>query len=97
MSTKRVAVMPKEELWKQLNADLGTEFDRYVLAHPEVLEQIPQGAVLCLQLEGEEAFNRWSQRLAKKVAGSDQHIVYVHIRKLKPVQSRIAAVEVVAA
>lgn len=91
---KGIKVFPKEELWKQLNAELGTEFDRYVLAHPEVLDDIPDGAVLCFQLEGDEAFNRWSQRLAQKMADSTRPIVYAQIMKLKPPQSRIAAVKI---
>lgn len=92
MSMTKVAAMPKEEIWKHLNAELGAEFDHYVLVHPEVLDQIPDEAALCFQLEGEEAFNRWSRRLATRTGG--QPIVYVHITKLKPIQSRIAAVEI---
>ncbi len=92
MSTTKVAAMPREEIWKQLNAELGAEFDHYVLAHPEVLDQIPDGAVLCFQLEGEEAFNRWSRRLVTRAGG--QPIVCVHITKLKPIESRIVSVEI---
>jgi len=95
MSTAKIATMPKEEVWKQLNAELGAEFDQYVLAHPEILDQIPDEAVLCFQLEGEEAFNRWSRRL---VASSGGHpIVYVRISQLRPVQSRIVSVKIALA
>lgn len=92
MTKTRVAAMPKEEVWKHLNAELGVEFDQYVLAHPEILDQIPDGAVLCFQLEGAEAFNRWSRRMATRTGG--QPIIYVRITKLKPIRSRIAAVEI---
>lgn len=95
MSTAKIATMPKEEVWKQLNAELGAEFDQYVLAHPEILDQIPDGAVLCFQLEGEEAFNRWSRRLAASSGGHP--IVYVRVTKLRPVQSRIESVEITPA
>ena len=35
--------MRKEDLFKK-NHTLGIEFDRYLLEHPEILEQIPENA-----------------------------------------------------
>lgn len=44
---------------------LATEFDRSVLEHPEIAEQIPCDAVGSLQLEGEADFNWWARQLAE--------------------------------
>lgn len=36
---------------------LSFEFSRYILAHPEVEEQIPEGALVVLLLEDDPHFN----------------------------------------
>jgi len=46
-----------------------------------------------MQLEGNAKFNQWSRRLAKGHASNSQPIVYVQIRKLKPLRSRIEKLE----
>jgi len=83
-------------VFEQKNAELVTEFDRYVLEHPEFAEQIPDGALVAMLLEGEEAFNRWSRAGAQKQAEQGQVIVYVKITQLEPVRSRIKALELAA-
>lgn len=75
------------------NTDLIFEFDKYVLEHPEFSDDIPQNAVVVMQLEGDGRFNQWSSKLAKSHAEKGQPIVYVHIRKIKPLRSRIEKVE----
>ncbi len=72
------------------NSELVSEFDKYVLEHPEFARKIPYGAHIVLQMEGDEAFNEWAQRVAEKNAESDCPTVYVKIKKLKPARSRIA-------
>jgi len=42
------------------NSALVKEFDRYVLEHPEFAENIPDNALVVMQLEGDEEFNQWS-------------------------------------
>ena len=47
--------MPRD--FKKLNAELGMEFDRYIIEHPTwALKHIPQGAQVALQIEGNAAF-----------------------------------------
>lgn len=75
------------------NADLVTEFDRYVLEHPEFADQIPDGALIAMLLEGDEEFNQWSREGAEQQADQGQPILYVKIKELEPVRSRIKAVE----
>jgi hypothetical protein len=78
------------------NAELVTEFDRYVLGHPEFAEQIPDGALVAMLLEGDEEFNHWSREGAGRQAEYGQPIVYVKIKELEPVRSRIKAIELAA-
>jgi hypothetical protein len=47
---------------QERHALLIQEFNQYLFDHPEFLEQIPQGAVIVLQLKGDEEYNRWSRR-----------------------------------
>ena len=43
--------------YQQLNAELGSEFDRYVVEHPAFAARIPRGAEVVLQLAGDPGFN----------------------------------------
>ena len=71
------------------NLDLLFEFEKYVLQHPHIAAEIPQDAVICMLLEGDETFNRWSRRLAKKYSEEDRPVFWVTIRKMSPLRSRI--------
>jgi hypothetical protein len=50
------------------NLDLIFEFEKYVLEHPEITEKIPRNAVVFMKVVGDEKFNLWSERKAKKQA-----------------------------
>lgn len=71
------------------NSMLVKEFDRYVLEHPEFVNNIPDNALVVMQLEGDEEFNTWARGTAQHVADKDNPLVYVTITELKPVRSRI--------
>jgi len=75
------------------NTELVKEFNRYVREHPAFADDIPKNAVVVMQLEGDRKFNQWSRKLAESHAEKGQPIVYVHIRKIKPLRSRIEKVE----
>ena len=77
------------------NLDLIFEFERYVLEHPSSVRQIPEDAVIALQVKGDDAFNRWSRRLAERQAKTERKpVVQITINKLGPVRSRIQALEI---
>ena len=75
------------------NAELVSEFDRYVREHPEFVDRIPDNALVALLLEGDEGFNEWSRQGAREQAEMGQPIVYVKIKRLEPARSRISEVE----
>jgi len=80
-------------IFEQKNTELVTEFDRYVREHPDFAERIPDNALVAMLIEGDEEFNRWSYQGAKQQAGQDQPIVYVKIKRIQPIRSRIEEVE----
>jgi hypothetical protein len=82
--------------FEKRNSLLGMEFDRYLREHPEFLDKIPENAQIVLLLEGDEDFNRWSLRVGKEQATQDQPLLYVTIKKLAPVHSRIQELSLLA-
>jgi hypothetical protein len=76
------------------NTELIKEFDRYVREHPEFADSIPNNAIVIMQLEGDEKFNRWSLDLVKSHAEKNQPVIHVRIKKIKPIRSRIEELEI---
>lgn len=84
--------------FSQRAVELALEFNRYVIEHPEIAEQIPSSARIILLIEGDEEYNNWAKRVAKHHAKTnDRPLVYLKIKKLRPIQSRIEELELVAA
>lgn len=83
-------------VFERKNAELITEFDRYVREHPDFAERIPDNALVAMLLEGDEEFNRWSQEEAKRQSQNGQAIVYVKIKRIQPIRSRIQEMELSA-
>lgn len=83
-------------VFEQKNAELVTEFDRYVREHPDFAERIPDNALLAMLVEGDEEFNRWSREGAKQQAEKGQPVVYVKIKRIQPIRSRIEEMELSA-
>jgi len=75
--------------FEKLNSDLGYEFDRYVMDHPEFAEKIPLGATVVLQLKGEVAFNKWARKIAELHRDESEPILYVQVSGLRPPRSRL--------
>ena len=71
------------------NSILATEFDRYVVNHPGFTKRIPRNAQVILQVEGDEKYNRWIRRIAEKQREPDQPVVFVKIKALAPLKSRL--------
>ena len=71
------------------NTMLVREFDRYVLEYPEFAENIPDNALVVMQIEGDKEFNEWARRTGQSMAEKGNSIAYVTVTELKPVRSRI--------
>lgn len=83
-----------EKKMVEKNLDLIFEFEKYVLDHPDLANRIPRNAVVSVRLDGDDKFNRWSQRLAEKQREGRQPVYCVTIKKLRPVRSRIEELRV---
>lgn len=58
------------------NNELIALFDEVLRKRPDLLDEIPDNAVLVMQLEGDKAFNEWALHIAHANAG-DRPIVLV--------------------
>ena len=89
------------DYYKQLNADLGAEFDLFAMENPDwMAANVPAGAIVVLQTD-DPAFNVWARETADSNRNLEQPprpVVLVHVRELRPAKSRIvrAEAEVVA-
>jgi hypothetical protein len=80
-------------IMERKNTDLIKEFNRYIREHPEFGDRIPDNAIVIMQLEGDEAFNQWALELAKSHAKKGKDVLYVKIKRIKPIRSRIEELE----
>ena len=85
------------DVFERKHAILLTEFDRYVVDHPEFAVKIPRNAQIVLQVEGEEEYNAWSRQIAARQRERDQSVVLVKVKGLKPAKSRLIKPEIAAA
>jgi hypothetical protein len=81
-------------IMEKKNTDLIREFNRYVREHPDFSDSIPNNAIVIMQLEGDEDFNKWSLELAKRHSRERQPVICVRIKKIKPIRSRIEELEI---
>jgi hypothetical protein len=85
--------MTDPEFWR-LQRTLAFEFSKYVLAHPEIDAQIPEGAQVVFLLEGEDRFNALSRRQAAAQHEKGQPVVLVRVKGLRPpLESRLISPE----
>lgn len=80
--------MTDQELFTK-NLKLSTEFDLYLLEHPEVAEQIPENALVVLLPEEDRELCERNLDLVKARRESGQAVVHVRIEKVAPPHSRL--------
>jgi hypothetical protein len=71
------------------NVKLSTEFDLYILEHPEVAEQIPDNALIVLLPKQDPEMCEKNLELAKARREPGQAVVHVWVEKVAPPRSRI--------
>jgi len=74
--------MTSEELFRK-NQQLSTEFELYILEHPEVEEKIPDNAMIVLIPEYDKELAEKNMELAEANREADQQIVYVKVKRLR--------------
>jgi len=81
-------MLTEQEIFSR-NLVLSTEFDRYVLEHPEFADKIPANAQVVLLPEDDQELREKNLELAKIQREPDQPVVYVQIEKVAPQMSRL--------
>lgn len=80
--------MTERELFEK-NLELSTEFSKYLLAHPELEAQIPEGAQIVFLLESDPQLSQKNLELAEQQREPGQPLVYVHVKGLRQEASRL--------
>ncbi len=75
--------------FEKLSQELGFEFNKYVLIHSDISEQIPLGAQVVFLLEDNPRFNAWSKEVNARQREPNQPLVFIHIDRLLPAASRL--------
>ena len=71
------------------NLKLSTEFDLYLLEHPEVADRIPENALIILLPEEDLELCEKNLELSRARQDPGQPIVYIRVEKLSPPRSRL--------
>lgn len=74
--------MTREELFRK-NQQLSTEFELYLLEHPEIEDNIPDNAMIVLLPEYDKELSESNIELAEANKEEGQAIVYVRVKKLR--------------
>ena len=74
--------MTREEMFRK-NQQLSTEFELYILEHPEVEEKIPDNAMIVLLPEYDKELAEKNMELAEANKEAGQQIVYVKVERLR--------------
>ncbi|MFQ5854002.1 MAG: DUF5647 family protein [Candidatus Binatia bacterium] len=69
------------------NVSLNTEFTRYALEHPDILDQIPNGARLVFLPEDDPELCQRNIEMAKAHPDGDRPIAYVRMKKVPQVKT----------
>ncbi|MBI5183615.1 MAG: hypothetical protein HY999_04565 [Nitrospinae bacterium] len=74
--------MTREELFRK-NQQLSTEFELYLLEHPEIEDKIPDNALIVIVPEYDKELAGKNIELAEANKEPGQAIVYVRVEKLR--------------
>ena len=82
--------MDKGEVFAK-NQQLSTEFELYLLDHPELEQEIPNNALIVLLPEYDAELSKTNLEIAARNREGKQPIVYVRVQRLR--KSRIEGLE----
>jgi len=71
------------------NLALGVEFDKCMVEHPEIIDEIPDDSHVVFLPEYDREPYKANIKLAKRRIASGERVVFVRIKKLAPPKSRI--------
>lgn len=62
---------------------LSVEFQKYLVDHQDVAAKVPKNAVVCFEVEGEDAFNHWHQTVSQRNREPNQPCVKVQVEAFR--------------
>ncbi len=74
--------MTNEELFRK-NQQLSTEFELYLLEHPEIEKQIPDNALIVLVPDYDQELTSRNRQIAEAHREPGQSVVYVRVKRLR--------------
>ena len=77
------------------NVEIAMEFSRFVLAHPELDERIPENALIVFEISDDRDLTQFNHALAERTREPGQPVVVVRIKGLA--STRLLEPEVVPA
>lgn len=83
MVSERGQAMIDPHEFAKMQFDLAAEFGKYLFAHPEVDDALPDGAYVYFEIDGEPEFSLYSRELAAKQRREEQvPVVLVRVKGL---------------
>ncbi|OGW67845.1 MAG: hypothetical protein A3H49_01860 [Nitrospirae bacterium RIFCSPLOWO2_02_FULL_62_14] len=77
------------------NMMLSFEFSRYLIDHPEIEAQVPEGACVVLLPEDDPELCAYNRRICEEKRAAGQPVMYIRLSSLLPEQrSRIAGIRI---
>ncbi len=67
------------------NMELSEQFSLYALEHPEILEQIPEGAQVVFLPEDDQELAEQNQKILNRLSQEQATVVVVHMRPVEQV------------
>lgn len=66
---------------------LSSEFQKYLMEHPEIEDQIPVNALIIFQIVGENAFNKWSRAVTLRNREKNQPVITITVQRWRETPS----------
>jgi len=86
------------KLYQAKFKELFIEFTRYLTEHPDLAASIPKNAQVVLLDYNDPAYSVQAIRLAQRAQETDdvseRPVVYIEIKEMAPVQSRVRKIEI---
>jgi len=80
--------MTEQEFFEK-NLSYSTEFSKYVLEHPEIESQMPEGVQIFFVVQSDPELTQKNLELAKQLKKEGQPVLLVHVKGLRPESSRL--------
>lgn len=85
----------KNEIFFEKNSELGIEFSKYVLEHPEMDEILKNNKVVIFLPEYDIELKNFNIKMGKEIEAQGGKVLYIKVKKLaNKISSRLIGVEV---